>query len=231
MDEKLVNSIVTMVNCGSLKSETDYYRYIKSAAVKNNIPYERLLGEVRKAFKERKFGSVIELVKHYHATGIDSFENIINDGYLLSRDERKKRGISTEHLHWSASNNVQFTHDIVFKDGTIKSGYVKGVGASGVDVVFVFGKHIFDEESYDASHMYPTVEKLSIKEACVAIIVEKKELYSKVCYLLKEHNLDVISVFEAEEWDPTLSSEELENIKEKNKKSKMKDFISGITVR
>lgn len=220
----------------NFSTESQYYDYVKKLSVQNNIDYRYLLQKIRQMSIEKNYSGQKDLVKHFHATSFESFEEIIKTGELLSRSERKKRGISVENLLGSSSDNVQFSRDYFNDKGDlIKSGLGNGKGATGTEVVFVFGNQIYNEETFDATFHYPTVEKLNIKNACIAVIGANDDIVSKIRDLLKQYDCDEISVFSSNTWNNEISLSQLETTKktkEHNKlamKNYMKTRIKSLT--
>lgn len=211
----------------NFSTESQYYDYINKLSVQNNIDYEYLLQKIRQMSIEKNYSGQKDLVKHFHATSFESFETIIKTGELLSRSERKKRGISVENLFGSSSDKVQFSRDYFSTNGDlIRSGLGDGKGATGTEVVFVFGNEIYNEETFDATFHYPTVEKLNIKNACIAVIGSNDDIVNKIRDVLKKYDCDEISVFSSKTWNNQITSFQLEIAKRTklNNKLAMKNY-------
>ncbi len=192
------------------RTERDYYRYVRSTAKKEGLPYGDLLAAVREKNKELRFGEVKDKVKFYHSTSLANLPRILESGELLSRDEREKRGEDVSKLQWSSSQSVQFTHDLFDRDGNLtKSGLGEGYGASGSEVTFVFGGALLDEPSFDATPYYPIAGEVNLSEKCLGVIAKDQAKADAVRDLLDRQHLD-LPVYTAEEYDPQASPHDLE---------------------
>ena len=140
------------------------------------------------------------------------------DFYYQEKKE-KKRGIDISNLLWSSSSNVQFSRDYIENGRITVSGYKGGRGATACDVTFVFGKGLYDEDTFDCSSVYPTVSSVNIKDKCLAIIVNNninKEIVEKK---LVDNNMSEISIYISNEWNINITPYELEE----NKNNKLKN--------
>lgn len=194
--------------------EEDYYRYIRRQAKKNSLPADDLLSEVRAFNKEAIFGKDRENFKFYHSTSLDSLSKILDTGELLSRPERAARGEDLSQLPASSSEYVQFTFDRLGEDGELvgKSGLSDSTGAVGSEISFVFGDELIDEDSFDAAQFYPTVNKVSLADKCLGIIVNNTANTEKVTAMLKAKGLE-IPIYTADAFDPKTPAKDLRALK------------------
>ena len=189
-------------------SEGDYYRYIDQQAVIDGMRSSELAKAVRAFNKEWRFGQNRDKIRFYHATSMKSLGAILKCGELLSRRERSVRGEDLTALPWSSSENLQFTYDSFGPRGELReSGLGMGSGAAGSDLSFMFDGSLMDEPSFDATTIYPSVEKVNIAERCLGILVRDDANIDKVMTMLKESNI-VIPVYSSRKYDIRVAAEQ-----------------------
>ena len=182
-------------------SEGDYYRYVDQQAVIDGMRSSELAKAVRTFNKEWRFGQNRDKIRFYHATSMKSLGAILKCGELLSRRERSVRGEDLTALPWSSSENLQFTYDSFGPRGELReSGLGMGSGAAGSDLSFMFDGSLMDEPSFDATTIYPSVEKVNIADRCLGILVRDDVNIDRVTEMLKENNID-IPVYSSRKYD------------------------------
>ena len=194
-------------------AEGDYYRYIDQQAVIDGVRSSELSRAVRAFNKEWRFGKNKDKIRFYHATSMQALKEILRSGELLSRRVRAVRGEDLTSLPWSSSENLQFTYDSFGPRGELReSGLGVGSGAAGSDLSFVFGGDLMDEPSFDATTVYPSVEKVSLVGKCLGVLVRDEANVDKVEALLRDNNID-LPVYSARKYDVRTSAEELQEMK------------------
>ena len=213
MNEQEVGLIAQRARELARNTEEEYYQYIDEQAAENGVDAGELLARVRAFNKEWRFGQNRNKIRFYHATSMEALTRILNDGELLSRKERAARGEDLSALPWSSSENLQFTHDSFGPRGELReSGLGMGSGAAGSDLSFVFGGDLMDEPSFDATTIYPSVERVNLAEKCLGIIVRDVDNVEKVIGLLKERNIE-LPVYSARKYDARVSTQKLQETK------------------
>lgn len=182
--DTILNEIRTKEN------EADVEKYVKPIAAKYGYEAEDFLTALsHTATQEELSNGNLDEVLHYHRTNIDAAIQIINSGALQGRSTRAENGEDISKLGGGSSQRVQFT-----RDENKNMGYMPGedsLGAHGTDVVFVFDSNIFKEDSYSTFGPYPTVEKISLSDACVTILAKDKEIREKIQETLKQKGLTI----------------------------------------
>lgn len=185
---KLVSGYQRMSN----QSELSANAYISTQAKKLGVDKKDLTSFVLTKGKEAI--SSPDKVLHYHRTSMQSFEQIMQTGYLLNRKNMQLNGIDVSRLSGSSSSNVQFSRDIYDSNGELQvEGYDKdsNLGANSTDVVFVMGPELMQEETYNCLSVYPTVEKADIQRCCVTILAKDPAIQMKIESLLKGKNMSI----------------------------------------
>lgn len=115
---------------------------------------------------------------HYHQTGMDNLESIIDSGALLPSKEQKRRGINRSAAG-SRPDVVQMTRDRYSVDGKLLETGIKdtsaGLGAAG-DIVFVFDESIMDDPDYDSIDIFPNVPKAPLSKLSKILVSDEKKV-------------------------------------------------------
>lgn len=158
-------------------------------------------------------------VLHYHRTSIEKAENIINSGYLLSRENIKSMGGDISKFAGSSSSKVQFSVDRYDEMGNLLSAgfdLQDNLGANSMDVVFVMSPQLLQEETYDSFGMYPTVEKADIQKFCATILAQNPEIQANLVKMLSDKGFEIPVIlqkeFDREEVLDNLNQEKTINI-------------------
>ena len=168
---------------------------------------------VRAFNKEWRFGQNRDKIRFYHATSMNSLGAILKCGELLSRRVRSVRGEDLTALPWSSSENLQFTYDSFGPRGELReSGLGMGSGAAGSDLSFMFDGSLMDEPSFDATTIYPSVEKVNISERCLGILVRDDANIDKVMAMLNENGID-IPVYSSRKYDVRVGAQHQQETK------------------
>ena len=208
LSDQVVQRIMTGYQNVSIGGELQANAYIASEAKKLGVEKNELHAFIVGKGKERINSP--DKVLHYHRTSMQSFEKIMQTGFLLNRKNMQLNGIDTSNLSGSSSANVQFTRDMYNTDGELQmSGFGRdNVGANSTDVVFVMGPELINEETYNCFMPYPTVEKADIQRCCAAILAKDPNIQMQIESILKEKNLPIRTMLQ-EEFDREAVLEEL----------------------
>jgi len=208
--QKLVSAYKNMSSQGELHANA----YIGSQAKRLGVDKSELTSFVLSKGKEAI--SSPNKVLHYHRTSLQSFEQIMQTGYLMNRRNMQLNGIDVSSLSGSSSANVQFSRDIYDGNGDLQvEGYDRdsNLGASSTDVVFVMGPELMNEETYNCLSVYPTVEKADIQRCCVTILAKDPTIQMQIESILKEKNMSIITVLQ-EDFDREAILEQLSRTEE-----------------
>lgn len=202
-----------------MQSELTFFSYVGHYAKQLGIPKEELLKEMREYAKGKLINP--DKMRHYHRTSLDNFDSIMDIGALMCRSELAKQGVDISKFSGSSSNYVQFTNDTFDKSGKcIRPGFFPddglGIGVGGNDVTFVFGQKLIEEPSYDCFGLYPTVETVSIKDCCIAILAKDEAVLAKIQGKLEELRITKILSMLVKDWDMLPKDLQKEERKEDN---------------
>lgn len=209
LSEEETNKIVSAYRRMSVQGELSANAYISTQAKKLGIDKKKLTSFVLSKGKEEI--SSPDKVLHYHRTSMQSFEQIMQTGFLLNRRNMQLNGIDTSNLRGSSSANIQFSRDVYNADGELQiSGYDldDNLGASSADVVFVMSPELMNEETYNCFGMYPTVEKADIQKYCATILAKDPDIQMQIESLLRGKNLPIKTILQ-EEFDREAILDEL----------------------
>jgi hypothetical protein len=168
-------------------------RRARVLAKEYGVSEEELLSEARAYTSEKIRMAEKGVLRHFHATSMDNFRNIVAEGSLLSRARLKERHPEMNISKWSSSGDVMMTRDKYDKNGRlVREGFSDhGVGAVATDVLFVFSENVMDAEGYDAINKYPTASEIAIESNCEAILVKTEEDRREALSILDGIGLDV----------------------------------------
>ena len=203
--QKMVSAYRNMSRQGELSANA----YISSQAKKLGIDKKELTAFMQERGKAEI--SCPNKVLHYHRTSMQSFEQIMQTGFLLNRKNMQLNGIDISGLRGSSSANIQFSRDIYDDEGELQSSGFDiddKLGASSADVVFVMSPELMNEETYNCWSMYPTVEKADIQRYCAIILAKDPNIQMQIESILKGKNLPIQTMLQ-EEFDREAVLEEL----------------------
>ena len=209
LSEEEVQKMVSAYRNMSRQGELSANAYISSQAKKLGIDKKELT-----TFMQERGKSEISFpnkVLHYHRTSMQSFEQIMQTGFLLNRKNMQLNGIDISGLNGSSSANIQFSRDIYDDEGELQSSGFDiddNLGASSADVVFVMSPELMNEETYNCFTTYPTVEKADIQRCCATILAKDHNIQMQIESILKGKNLPIQTILQ-EEFDRQLVLEEL----------------------
>lgn len=203
--QKIISAYRNMSSQGELSANA----YISSQAKKLGVDKKELISFIQEKGKAEI--SSPNKVLHYHRTSMQSFEKIMQTGYLLNRKNMQLNGIDISGLKGSSSANIQFSRDIYNNDGELQSSGFDiddNLGASSADVVFVMSPELMQEDTYNCLGMYPTVEKANIQRCCATILAKDPNIKIQIESILKGKNLPIRTILQ-EEFDRETILEEL----------------------
>lgn len=193
--QKIVSAYRNMSSQGKLSANA----YISSQAKKLGVNKKELTSFIQEKGKAEI--SSPNKVLHYHRTSMQSFEQIMQTGFLLNRKNMQLNGIDISRLNGSSSANVQFSRDIYNEEGELQSSGFDiddNLGASSADVVFVMSPELMNEETYNCLAMYPTVEKTDIQRCCATILAKDINIQNQIQSILKAKNLQIRTMLQGE---------------------------------
>ena len=207
-DEK--QKIVSTYKNVSIQGELSANAYISTQAKKLGIDKKELTKFVLE--KGRSEISSPDKVLHYHRTSIQSFEQIMQTGFLLNRKNMQLNGIDISGLKGSSSPNIQFSRDIYDANGELQSSGFDindNLGANSADIVFVMSPEVMNEDTYNCFGTYPTVEKADIQRCCATILAKDPNIQMQIESILKGKGLSIRTMLQ-EEFDREAVLEELD---------------------
>lgn len=203
--QKIVSAYKNVSRQGDLSANA----YISSQAKKLGIDKKELTTFVHQKGKEEINSP--DKVLHYHRTSMQSFEQIMQTGYLLNRKNMQLNGIDISGLRGSSSANIQFSRDVYNDEGKLQSSgfdIEDNLGANSADVVFVMSPELMNEDTYNCLSVYPTVEKADIQRCCATILAKDPNIQMRIESILKGKNLRIRTMLQ-EEFDREVILEEL----------------------
>lgn len=199
LGEEEMKKIVSAYRNMSSQGELSANAYISSQAKKLGVDKKELTSFIQEKGKAEI--SSQNKVLHYHRTSMQSFEQIMQTGFLLNRKNMQLNGIDISGLNGSSSANIQFSRDIYDNDGELQtSGFdiEDNLGASSADVIFVMSPELMNEETYNCLTMYPTVEKADIQRCCATILAKDINIQKQIESILKGKNLPIRTMLQVE---------------------------------
>jgi len=209
LSEEETKTIMSSYKRMSMQGELSANAYLSSKAKQLGIDKKALTTFIQEKGKAEI--SSPDKVLHYHRTSMQSFEQIMQTGFLLNRKNMQLNGIDTSNLRGSSSANIQFSRDVYDADGKLQiPGFdmADNLGASSADVVFVMSPELMNEETYNCFTMYPTVEKADIQKCCATILAKDPNIQMQIESILKGKNLPIKTMLQ-EEFDREAVLEEL----------------------
>lgn len=209
LSEEETKTIMSSYKRMSMQGELSANAYLSSKAKQLGVDKKALTKFIQEKGKAEI--SSPDKVLHYHRTSMQSFEQIMQTGFLLNRKNMQLNGIDTSNLRGSSSANIQFSRDVYDADGKLQvPGFdiADNLGASSADVVFVMSPELMNEETYNCFTMYPTVEKADIQRCCATILAKDPNIQMQIEGILKDKNLSIKTMLQ-EEFDRDVILEEL----------------------
>lgn len=209
LSEEEIKKMVSAYRNISRQGELSANAYISSQAKKLGIDKKELTAFMQERGKAEI--SSPNKVLHYHRTSMQSFEQIMQTGFLLNRKNMQLNGIDISGLNGSSSANIQFSRDIYDDDGKLQSSGFDiddNLGASSADVVFVMSPELMNEDTYNCLDTYPTVEKADIQRCCATILAKDPNIQMQIESILKDRNIAIRTMLQ-EEFDREAVLEEL----------------------
>lgn len=209
LSEEEVQKMVSAYRNMSRQGELSANAYISSQAKKLGIDKKELTAFIQERGKAEI--SSPNKVLHYHRTSMQSFEQIMQTGFLLNRKNMQLNGIDISGLRGSSSANIQFSRDIYDDEGELQSSGFDiddKLGASSADVVFVMSPELMNEETYNCWGTYPTVEKADIQRCCATILAKDPNIQMQIESILKARNISIRTMLQ-EEFDREAVLDEL----------------------
>ena len=209
LSEEETKTIMSSYKRMSMQGELSANAYLSTKAKQLGVDKKVLSTFIQEKGKAEI--SSPDKVLHYHRTSMQSFEQIMQTGFLLNRKNMQLNGIDISSLSGSSSANVQFSRDIYDADGKLQvPGYdmADNLGASSADVVFVMSPELMNEETYNCFTMYPTVEKADIQKCCATILARDSNIQMQIETILKGKNLPIRTMLQ-EEFDREAVLEQL----------------------
>jgi hypothetical protein len=172
VDEERLKHLVTLV--GMRNTPRDQMHVLQTIIGRDNLPVaaDELLRVTRDYQKELTRSREKGLLLHYHQTGMDNLESIVNEGALISHDERKERGAEL-NTSGARPDVVQMTRDRYDSSGKLVEAGLKGTSGhliAGGDLAFVFKESVMDEPGYDSIDKYPNLPSVPL-DKLVAVVV------------------------------------------------------------
>ena len=209
LSEEETKTIMSSYKRMSMQGELSANAYLSSKAKQLGVDKKALTTFIQEKGKAEI--SSPDKVLHYHRTSMQSFEQIMQTGFLLNRKNMQLNGIDTSNLRGSSSANIQFSRDVYDADGKLQiPGFdmADNLGASSADVVFVMSPELMNEETYNCFTMYPTVEKADIQRCCATILAKDPNIQMQIESILRGKNLPIRTMLQ-EEFDREAVLEEL----------------------
>lgn len=209
LSEEEIKKMVSAYRNISRQGELSANAYISSQAKKLGIDKKELTAFMQERGKAEI--SSPNKVLHYHRTSMQSFEQIMQTGFLLNRKNMQLNGIDISGLKGSSSANIQFSRDVYDDEGKLQSSGFDiddNLGASSADVVFVMSPELMNEDTYNCLDTYPTVEKADIQRCCATILAKDPNIQMQIESILKDRNIAIRTMLQ-EEFDREAVLEEL----------------------
>ena len=234
LSEEETKTIMSSYKRMSMQGELSANAYLSSKAKQLGVDKKVLTKFIQEKGKAEI--SSPDKILHYHRTSMQSFEQIMQTGFLLNRKNMQLNGIDTSNLRGSSSANIQFSRDVYDADGKLQvPGFdiADNLGASSADVVFVMSPELMNEETYNCFTMYPTVEKADIQRCCATILAKDPNIKMQIEGILKDKNLSIKTMLQ-EEFDRDVILEELARAdvsKQVEKTGAILHSVNGKTIR
>lgn len=209
LSDEETKTIMSSYKRMSMQGELSANAYLSSKAKQLGVDKKVLATFIQEKGKAEI--SSPDKVLHYHRTSMQSFEQIMQTGFLLNRKNMQLNGIDTSNLRGSSSANIQFSRDVYDAEGKLQiPGFdmADNLGANSADVVFVMSPELMNEETYNCFTMYPTVEKADIQKCCATILAKDPNIQMQIESILRGKNLPIRTMLQ-EEFDREAVLEEL----------------------
>jgi len=143
-----------------------------------NIKPRELLNRVRDYKKEQIKANEKGLLLHYHQTPLNNLDVILNEGALITQDERRKRGEKIKSTG-ARPDVVLMTRDRYDSEGHLVEAGLKqnsdNLGVTG-EVALVFDDSVMDEQDYDSIDEYPNLPKVPLEKLAAVVVSDEQNI-------------------------------------------------------